>query len=143
MRRMVLAHQRALPHGAAAFPYDVAIMRATEAVSELADEGSPTIKDVAAYLGLEHSTTSRALTAAEHSGLVLRSHDEVDRRKVSLHLTPKGADLVREIPAMRQQFLDGAMTDWADDDVSELCALLERFRVTIDRAFASPHPDLP
>lgn len=133
MRRMVMEHARHMPEDVPALPFDLAALRATEAVKELAAAGtSPTIKDVAAYHGLDHSTASRMVALAERQGLVERGAGCIDRRRVELTLTDKGQQVVQEIPQFRVQVLGEALQEWEDRDISLFRQMLERFRLSID-----------
>jgi DNA-binding MarR family transcriptional regulator len=139
MRRMVIRHMQQMPEGVPQLPFEVAALRAAEAVAELEAPGSaPTIKDLAEYHGVDHSTASRMVATAERQGLVERTTDAQDRRRVTLALTAPGRQAVEEMPFLRSRFLDAAMSDWTDSDVTAFRHLFERFRLCVDRAFASP-----
>ena len=130
---MVMEHARQMPEQVPALPFEMAALRATEAVGDLVAAGTtPTIKDVAAYLGVDHSTASRMVASAERHGLVLRTQDTADRRRITLHLSDKGEVVIDEIPQLRVQVLAEALHDWNDHDVMEFRHLLERFRLSID-----------
>lgn len=130
---MVMEHARQMPAQVPALPFEIAALRATEAVGDLAAGGTtPTIKDVATYLGVDHSTASRMVASAERHGLVERTPDTSDRRRITLNLSDKGEVVIEEIPQLRVQVLAEALHEWDDHDITEFRHLLERFRLTLD-----------
>ena len=102
----------------------------------LQDEGRTSQKDLQARLQVQSGSISELITKLEQRGLLLRTRDEADRRKVLLELTEAGAAraaLMREasrIPvqyaalsdaelAALSQLLDKVIQGWKEDGVPE------------------------
>ncbi|WP_417495502.1 MarR family winged helix-turn-helix transcriptional regulator [Maricaulis sp.] len=64
----------------------------------LANRFSRTAGGLGAYLGLTKGTVSQTLNALERKGLVARSTDGQDRRRVQLAVTPAGRALIDRDP---------------------------------------------
>ena len=52
--------------------------------------------DIARYVGIDRTATSRALKQMERDDLVQRTAGQDDRRTTSVALTPQGADLLKQ-----------------------------------------------
>jgi MarR family 2-MHQ and catechol resistance regulon transcriptional repressor len=63
------------------------------ALEGLVRRGAMTLNDLAAYLYLDKSTTSRVVDALERKGYVARSSHPTDGRAVILDATPSGREL--------------------------------------------------
>ncbi len=117
---------------------DFAKVAACEAVAQCAAGSvSPSVKDLASLLHLDHSTMSRVLADAESEGLVVRATDETDRRRTVVELTTDGASLVDDGVALRTWFMGQLLQDWSEGDVTLLTDLLERAVTTFDERFAA------
>ena len=134
MRKTVTDLAHSAPAVMPGLPYDFAALRVTESVARL---DSPTIKDVAADLGVDHSTTSRAVAGAQRQGLIKRSAHPTDRRQVLLALTDQGAKISEELPALRQHMLDESLHDWSAAEISQVREFLERFRLVLEKNFTN------
>jgi len=55
-------------------------------------EGHATPSDIAEFLGIDRTATSRGLRRLENDGLLTRQNGETDRRRTQVHLTQKGQD---------------------------------------------------
>ena len=117
---------------------DFAKVAACEAVAQSAASSvSPSVKNLASLLHLDHSTMSRVLADAESEGLVVRATDESDRRRTVVELTTDGSALVDDGVALRTWFMGQLLQDWSEGDVTLLTDLLERAVATFDERFAS------
>lgn len=132
MRKTVTDLAHSAPAVMPGLPYDFAALRVAESVARLQ---SPTIKDVAADLGVDHSTTSRAVAGAERQGLLTRSVHPTDRRQVVLTLTAEGTKISEQLPALRQHMLDESLHDWSAEEISQFREFLERFRIVLEKNF--------
>ena len=71
-------------------------------------------------------------------GLLNRYRDTMDRRKVNLHLTPAGRDIVeRMIPAF-DNILNTAIGNFSGQEVHELTRLLAKFAANLARELDPP-----
>jgi len=90
----------------------------------------PTVKDIAALLQLDHSTTSRLLTEAEAEGLLVRATDDEDRRRTIVELTDAGRSVVADSSAIRAWAIGALLADWSPSDVATFTEYLERMTAT-------------
>lgn len=105
----------------------VALDRAVYGVlATVGDEGPLRLSDLAARLGVDVSTVSRQITAAEQRGLVQRAPDPDDRRAARLALSPVGHSLLADYRRERRRLLDDALSGWSRADRENLVHLLNR-----------------
>ena len=92
----------------------------------------PSIGTVAATLAIDPSTASRLVDQRVTEGLLSRSPDPDDRRRLVLTLTPAGRALLDELAASRTTMLEEVTADWTSADIVALERLL--LRLTTDFA---------
>ncbi|WNV75902.1 MarR family winged helix-turn-helix transcriptional regulator [Geodermatophilus sp. DSM 44513] len=99
------------------------------AVEEALDEGVPEVGvvEVAAALGVTHSTASRLVGRAAGVGMVERATSPTDPRRAALTPTPAGRRLVAASRAFRTGRLAVLLAGWPEDDVAALADLMTRF----------------
>ncbi|MEV0132717.1 MarR family winged helix-turn-helix transcriptional regulator [Dactylosporangium sp. NPDC050688] len=85
------------------------------------------LKQVAAAIALDQSTASRAVSAAERSGLVRRVADPHDGRASLLELTDAGRTTLADAVAWYSALLSDALRDWSDEDLERFGGYLRRF----------------
>ncbi|MEP7736983.1 MarR family winged helix-turn-helix transcriptional regulator [Nocardioides sp. 31GB23] len=102
------------------------VLRSLRAVDVLSAEGSPSIKAVAAQLGIEASTASRLVVGAERSGFLTKQPSDDDLRRSELALTPRGSRLLTRSSSRRRDLLAEATAGWTRDEVDCLAKLLDR-----------------
>ncbi len=113
---------------------DLAKILACQALRDLsAHSDTVAVKDLAAFLQLDHSTASRLLTDAERDGYVVRSSDPSDRRRTTVALTPTGVQVADGAHAAQQAFLGLLLEDWSDDDVAALARSLDHLQRTLEQ----------
>ncbi len=75
----------------------------------LSEKQATTPATVAAAIGVDRSAVTRLLDRLEKKHLVLRQHDKLDRRSISLGITAKGLELMARLDQAaaehQQQFL--------------------------------------
>nr|WP_306459685.1 MarR family transcriptional regulator [Edaphobacter lichenicola] len=64
-----------------------------------------TISHIAEVMGLRHHTAVELSKRCEQAGLVRRTHDQNDRRRVVLELTPQGLEALRQLSQAHAQQL--------------------------------------
>ena len=140
MRRMLAKPpELSMPMPSLGRSVEVAKVHACMAVAEVsggysaepATKKTVSVKDVAAVLDLEHSTTSRLLGEAEAEGLVVRGADPDDRRRTTVSLTPDGRLVVQDSDAMRTWAMGQVFADWSERDLKTLATMLERMSTTL------------
>jgi DNA-binding MarR family transcriptional regulator len=88
---------------------------------------------LAELLGSGLPTATGLVTRMEERGLVTRAHDADDRRVVSLHLTPAGADELRQLQASRRQRMATALTHLSESEQLNLLAAIRSLRSAISQ----------
>ncbi|WP_445143610.1 MarR family winged helix-turn-helix transcriptional regulator [Dyella sp. Tek66A03] len=66
-------------------------------LEQLAGQGTLSVGELAAYLGIRHSSVSQTRRSLEESGLVISDVDPADARSRRLRLSPQGKKLVRRL----------------------------------------------
>ena len=127
MRRVVLRPPTStVPMPALGRPVDLSKVLACEALGELERAGQVTISELATALHLERSTVSRLMNEAEEEGLIERGSDPEDGRRVTVHLTPLGAQVVDFVQGLRIGYLTHAAEVFDTDELATLASLLGR-----------------
>jgi DNA-binding MarR family transcriptional regulator len=114
-------------------PGGITTLRLLRAVEILSGSGTPSIKDVAARLAVEHSTASRGVDSVVRAGLLSRQPCVDDQRRTRLTLTAQGRSLLRRTAARRRELLEDVTEDWPTEDVARLIELLDALRAGFDR----------
>ncbi len=78
------------------------------AIRGLPHETKPTIRTLAERLQIRHHSTVELIDRSVERGLVERQRDGIDRRQVSIHLTPKGEKILAEIGVQNRNELQTA-----------------------------------
>lgn len=118
-------------------PVEISKVLACEAIGELSKRPGPvTISDVAAALQLDRSTTSRLVAEAEDDGFVTRGSLPEDGRRVSVSLTPLGAEIVEFVHRLRVAYLDHACAVFTDEELATLGSLLSRLADSMAESLA-------
>jgi len=99
------------------------------AVEEALGGGVPEVGvvEVAAALGVTHSTASRLVSRAAAAGMVERRTSPTDPRRAALTATPAGHRLVAAARAFRTGRLAALLAGWPPGDVTALADLMTRF----------------
>ncbi|WP_432827035.1 MarR family winged helix-turn-helix transcriptional regulator [Dactylosporangium sp. CA-092794] len=92
------------------------------------------LKELAVSCGLDQSTTSRAVSAFVHDGLVRRVADPRDGRASFLELTDAGRDAMRRTNDCYTALLGAALRDWSAAEVQLFCQMLRRFAESLARS---------
>ena len=101
----------------------------------LADEGPQRLGSFATAFGLDPSTITRQVQALERTGLAARTTDVTDRRASILDLTDEGREVLARTRAYRRQRLRDAMSDWSEEDKTEIARLLSKLNTSLDALF--------
>ena len=106
----------------------VGSLRVLRAIERAEAEGrSPSIREVAAEVGIEQSTASRAVNETDRRGLTVRQACESDQRRVLLTLTDEGRAAADRATQNRRDIVAEALAGWSPDDVKTLDTLFSRF----------------
>ncbi|GHO84022.1 MarR family winged helix-turn-helix transcriptional regulator [Dictyobacter formicarum] len=72
------------------------------AVKGLSLRGSPTIRDIAERLQLRHHSTVELLDRMAEHGLIERTRDTADQRRVLITLTSAGEDILKKLSLLHR-----------------------------------------
>lgn len=118
------------------FDGGIASVRVLRAVARLTtDDGGPSIGQVAAALGVKHSTASRLIDSTVKGALLEKSVCGDDKRHTRLSLSAQGDAVLEQATDRRRQVIADATVDWDDHDVTKLAELLHRLSYSIDGRF--------
>ncbi len=84
-----------------------------------------TLTSLIAQAHVEKTLVSKAVTALVERELVARSIGEADARQISLHLTKRGAKLVKEADSIGQRMEEKLMQQIPEEDVAVFRRCLE------------------
>jgi DNA-binding MarR family transcriptional regulator len=86
-----------------------------------------TVSSIAGALGVDQPRASRLVARAVDAGLVTRTADQFDGRRVLLTLTKRGIEHAAGVHHFRQAMFAEAMADWTPRQISTFARLLTRF----------------
>ncbi|ORA63293.1 MarR family transcriptional regulator [Mycolicibacterium elephantis] len=112
-------------------------LRTLRAVQECQQAGGgASVRDVADFLAVEHSTASRAVTAGVAAGLLTKTFAADDQRRCALMLTDEGRKALATVAERRRDLVAEMVEDWPDTDVDTLVSLLGRLTERFEAAGA-------
>jgi DNA-binding MarR family transcriptional regulator len=91
-----------------------------------------TQRELTAAVGLMQPNTNAALKQLTRRGWVKQTRDPDDKRKIRIHLTPKGRELFDRAFPLALQARAQALSDFSDDEVATLRSLLKRITKNLD-----------
>jgi DNA-binding MarR family transcriptional regulator len=110
-------------------PIELSTVWIVDALARAAEVGASdlAVRDVAAALGVAHSTASRLLDRAVAAGMVTRARSAADGRSAACALSPQGRALAAESLAFRTGYLARLTAGWTADERVAFGDLLGRF----------------
>jgi DNA-binding MarR family transcriptional regulator len=112
----------------------VRLLRAVEHCQ--AHGGGASIRDVADFMAVEHSTASRSVASAASAGLLTKTFAADDQRRCTLVLTDAGRDALATVTDRRRELVAELIADWPDANIDTLVALLGRLTERFEHAAA-------
>ncbi|MBO6060581.1 MAG: MarR family transcriptional regulator [Clostridia bacterium] len=94
----------------------------------LAEQGELTQRELTERLGIRPGSASEILAKLENAGLIARTQNEEDRRKVDVSLTESGAALAAESAEKRSGLSEEMFSCLSDGEKETLLSLLEKLR---------------
>jgi MarR family transcriptional regulator, organic hydroperoxide resistance regulator len=91
-----------------------------------------TQKELTTAVGLMQPNTNAALKQLARRGWVTQTHDSDDKRKIRIHLTPKGRELFYRAFPLALQAREQALADFSEEEVATLRLLLKRITKNLD-----------
>lgn len=104
---------------------DPSLTAVVDAVEQNA--GEATVTTVAAAIGVDQPRASRLVARAVEAGLVARTADQLDGRRVLLTLTRRGTEHAARVHRFRQSIFAEAMADWSPHQITTFARQLTRF----------------
>lgn len=92
----------------------------------VAEEGKKNPSDIAEFVGIDRTATSRALRVLENEGLIGREMGRDDRRTTEVKLTPKGDELFRTVLPACRDANNHFHAKLSDDELETLRVLLAK-----------------
>jgi DNA-binding MarR family transcriptional regulator len=111
----------------------VSTLRVLRAVEQFQEVGGASIRDVADFMAVEHSTASRIVATVVASGLLSKSSAVDDHRRCALVLTDVGRKELAAVTDRRRNLVAETVVDWSDTDVDTLVSLLDRLTERFER----------
>lgn len=100
----------------------VRVLRAVEHCQQ--HGGGASIRDVADFMAVEHSTASRSVAAVVSAGLLTKTFAADDQRRCTLALTDAGRDTLTTVTDRRRELVAEMIADWPETNIDTLVALL-------------------
>ncbi len=113
---------------------NVSTLRVLRAVEQCREAGGASIRDVADFMAVEHSTASRIVATVVASGLLAKSSAADDQRRCALTLTDVGRKELAAVTDRRRDLVAQTVADWPEADVDTLVALLDRLTERFEHA---------
>lgn len=113
---------------------NVSTLRVLRAVEHCQQTGGASIRDVAEFVAVEHSTASRTVATVVAAGLLTKTFAADDQRRCVLVLTEVGRKALATVTDRRRQLVAETIADWPDTDVDTLVTLLDQLTERIERA---------
>ncbi|MFV9635190.1 MULTISPECIES: MarR family winged helix-turn-helix transcriptional regulator [Mycobacterium] len=110
------------------------VLRAVEQCQQVS--GGASIRDVADFLAVDHSTASRSVAAVVAAGLVTKTFAADDQRRCMLVLTEAGHEASQTVTDRRRELVAEMIEDWPDASVDTLVDLLDRLAERFEGASA-------
>ena len=87
-----------------------------------------TMKELAAKINRDKSTTTVLVRKLEQAGLVKVTVDTTDKRNKILSLTPKGSEYNKMTASLSQELLTTFYKGFSDDEKKEFCNFLDKIK---------------
>jgi DNA-binding MarR family transcriptional regulator len=97
------------------------------------------VLDLAHLLKIEAPSVTRKSQELEKAGLLIRSHDQNDRRITNLLLTALGLEKAKILRNTQRSIIASALDDWSFEDKNILIFLFEKFSKDFAQTLASPN----
>ena len=107
------------------------VLRAVEHCERIG--GGASIRDVAEYMAVEHSTASRTVATVVEAGLLTKTFAADDQRRCVLVLTEVGREALATVTDRRRELVAETIADWPATDVDTLVTLLDQLTERFER----------
>lgn len=101
-------------------------------LQHLAHRPGWTQAELVAHSRRDKAQVTRLIQQLEARGLLVRAPDELDRRKLRLHLTTAGQALQQGLQARRKRLAARLVSDFGVTELQQLGTLLQRMQVNLE-----------
>ena len=105
-------------------------------IGHLGLDGDVNVKTIADHLHMSGAFVTTVTSKLQTLGLVEKTQDSVDRRRISLAITEKGKALLRQLAPYQREINDVEFGPLSREDFQTLSRILEALIDSSDKAFA-------
>ena len=105
-------------------------------IGHLGLDGDVNVKTIADHLHMSGAFVTTVTSKLQTLGLVEKTQDSVDRRRISLAITEKGRALLRKLAPYQREINDVEFSPLSRDDFQTISRILEALIDSSDKAFA-------
>jgi MarR family transcriptional regulator, organic hydroperoxide resistance regulator len=105
-------------------------------IGHLGLDGDVNVKTIADHLHMSGAFVTTVTSKLQTLGLVEKTQDSVDRRRISLAITEKGKALLRKLAPYQREINDVEFSPLSREDFQTISRILEALIASSDKAFA-------
>ena len=105
-------------------------------IGHLGLEGDVNVKTIADHLHMSGAFVTTVTSKLQTLGLIEKTQDSVDRRRISLAITEKGKALLRQLAPYQREINDVEFSPLSREDFQAVSRILEALINSSDKAFA-------
>ena len=105
-------------------------------IGHLGLDGDVNVKTIADHLRMSGAFVTTVTSKLQTLGLVEKTQDSVDRRRISLAITEKGKALLRKLAPYQREINDVEFGPLSREDFQSISRILEALIESSDKAFA-------
>ena len=105
-------------------------------IGHLGLDGDVNVKTIADHLHMSGAFVTTVTSKLQTLGLVEKTQDSVDRRRISLAITEKGKALLRQLAPYQREINDVEFGPLSREDFQAVARILEALIASSDKAFA-------
>jgi DNA-binding MarR family transcriptional regulator len=105
-------------------------------IGHLGLEGDVNVKTIADHLHMSGAFVTTVTSKLQTLGLIEKTQDSVDRRRISLAITEKGKALLRQLAPYQREINDVEFSPLSREDFQAVSRILEALIDSSDKAFA-------
>ena len=105
-------------------------------IGHLGLDGDVNVKTIADHLHMSGAFVTTVTSKLQTLGLIEKTQDSVDRRRISLAITEKGKALLRQLAPYQREINDVEFSPLSREDFQTISRILEALIDSSDKAFA-------
>jgi DNA-binding MarR family transcriptional regulator len=105
-------------------------------IGHLGLDGDVNVKTIADHLHMSGAFVTTVTSKLQTLGLIEKTQDSVDRRRISLAITEKGKALLRKLAPYQREINDVEFSPLSREDFQSVSRILEALIDSSDKAFA-------